>query len=332
MVSGKASTNVCSLCAPAAPLESRNRAFNFCVLVHGLKYVQQEYVVVLSGVAKLRYVPPNDWIAAVLTQSKIRLYNACGCRAGMPGRMKQSAQSGLDARLPGPVDDKPQKCDPPYGTRCTVLRSRNTVVLTPAVPASRPACARTHSRECTFLTSSSAVLSSTVFAVSTAAHAYQPAARTLSRFSPGAPDHRVAPFRHDVRFLFALVTDRSLSPTAICMYMRNAAPSYLTQMLRALSRVALDPSDVKETAAWDSWMKRYLAAVRKQFEAYRADEMVRALGVRRWADSSEPVAEGGAEAAAWKQQGGCDGNRRVGELVSVPMGCLDQGRGAGRVT
>lgn len=59
------------------------------------------------------------------------------------------------------------------------------------------------------------------------------------------------------------------------MYMCTAAPTYLTQMLRALSRVALDPSDVKGAAAWDSWMTRYLAAVRKQFEAYRADEMVR---------------------------------------------------------
>lgn len=33
-------------------------------------------MVVLAAVAKLRYVPPNDWIAAVLTQSKTRLYNA----------------------------------------------------------------------------------------------------------------------------------------------------------------------------------------------------------------------------------------------------------------
>ncbi|GIL96833.1 hypothetical protein Vretimale_2505 [Volvox reticuliferus] len=36
----------------------------------------QEYVMMLASVAKLRYVPPSDWIAAVLTQSKPRLYNA----------------------------------------------------------------------------------------------------------------------------------------------------------------------------------------------------------------------------------------------------------------
>ncbi len=61
----------------------------------------------LSGVAKLRYVPPNDWIAAVLTQSKMRLYNAGGCRAGAAGRMKQSAQPEIDTWLPGPVGEEP---------------------------------------------------------------------------------------------------------------------------------------------------------------------------------------------------------------------------------
>ncbi|KXZ43987.1 hypothetical protein GPECTOR_76g809 [Gonium pectorale] len=57
----------------------------------------------------------------------------------------------------------------------------------------------------------------------------------------------------------------------------NATPAYLTTTLRALARIAVDPADIKEAAAWESWMKRYLTSAQRQLSTYRADELVKTL-------------------------------------------------------
>ncbi|KAG2444139.1 hypothetical protein HYH02_009079 [Chlamydomonas schloesseri] len=57
----------------------------------------------------------------------------------------------------------------------------------------------------------------------------------------------------------------------------NATPAQLTTALRALARMTVDPSDIKSAAAWEAWMRRYLASVQRQLAAYRADELVKTL-------------------------------------------------------
>ncbi|KAG2436844.1 hypothetical protein HXX76_006364 [Chlamydomonas incerta] len=57
----------------------------------------------------------------------------------------------------------------------------------------------------------------------------------------------------------------------------NATPAQLTTGLRALARMTVDPSDIKSAAAWEAWMRRYLASVQRQLAAYRADELVKTL-------------------------------------------------------